>query len=276
VARSLRQKRTNVIAFYDETNLDLCHPFFAAIVAGMLAGCEQQHKDLLIHGHFHGQSDDDIFLGLLNGQIDGLVLCARSVTPLVERIIQSHLPIVTVAERIPGVPFIGIDEISGSQLLARHLEQRGYKRVLYRCPEKAMPPTIQERAQAFYKEATALGLTLLHSCSNDATPTREEQELLLSGEGQRPDAVACWSDFSADGITRFCLQHNLRIPQDIAIVGFDGLSPMDRPALRLTTIQAPWLEVSCTAVKLLVAHLEEGEVPQETILPVELVVGDTT
>src|SRR4028119_1498309 len=58
VARSLRQKRTNVIAFYDETNLDLCHPFFAAIVAGMLAGCEQQHKDLLIHGHFHGQSDD--------------------------------------------------------------------------------------------------------------------------------------------------------------------------------------------------------------------------
>ena len=276
VARSLRKKRTNVISFYDETNLDLRDPFFAAIVAGMLAGCEEQQKDLLIHGHFHGQSDEDIFLGLLNGQIDGLVLCARSITPLIDRIVESHLPIVTVAEKIPGVPFIGIDEVNGSRLLVRHLAEKGYQRVLYRCTEKVMPPTLQERAQAFYDEANALGLTLLHSRCNEPFPSHEEQKILLSGKGQRPDAVACWSDASADGITRFCLQQGLGVPNDVAIVGFDGLSPKHRPALQLTTIQAPWLEVTRTAVKLLVAQCEEKEVAQETILPVELVVGDTT
>jgi DNA-binding LacI/PurR family transcriptional regulator len=278
LARSLRQKRTNIIGFYNTQNtvFDPRYPFFGAILAGVQAGCEEHHKDLLIHPKFRSHSDDDIFLELLNGQIDGLVLYARTVTPLIERLVESHLPVVTVSEEVPGVPYVGIDEAGGSKLLARHLAEKGYRRILYRRTDEVLPSTLQERAQSFSDEATALGLTLMHSRCNDEFPNAEETEMLLSGDGQRPEAVACWSDYSADGMTRFCLQQDLRIPQDLALVGFDGLPAMNRPALRLTTVRAPWAEVARTAVGLLAAQCEGKEVPQRTILPVELVVGDTT
>ncbi|HEX8237501.1 MAG TPA: LacI family DNA-binding transcriptional regulator [Abditibacteriaceae bacterium] len=281
VARSLQKKRTDMIAFYNAQNtvFDPRYPFFAAILAGMQAGCEQHHKDLLIHGRFHASSPDDIFLRLLDGQIDGLILYARTVTPLIEQLVESHLPVVTVAEEVPGVPYVGIDETSGGKFLARHLASKGYRRVLYRSTDEEMLPlTQQERMQAFCEEATALGLTVLHSRSNPSTnlPTAQEREMLLSQDGQRPDAIACWGDVSADGIVQFCLHKGLRIPQDIALAGFDNLPSTRRPALRLTTVRAPWVEVGRTAVGLLAAQCQGEEVPRKTVLPVELVVGDTT
>jgi DNA-binding LacI/PurR family transcriptional regulator len=281
IARSLRKQRTDIIAFYNaqDSVFDPRYPFYAAILAGVQAGCEEQCKDLLIHGRYGARSDDDIFLQLHNGQIDGLVLYARTVTPLIERLVESHLPVVTVAEAVPGVPYVGIDEITGSRLLARHLAERGYKKVLYRSTdEEVLPLTQQERMQAFRDEASTLGLTILHSRSEPWThaPTEEEKSLLLSNDEQRPDVMACWGDISADGIAAFCLEQKMRVPQDLAIVGFDGLPSMRRPALRLTTVRAPWAEVARTAVELLVAQCQGKEVPQKTILPVELVVGDTT
>jgi DNA-binding LacI/PurR family transcriptional regulator len=281
VARSLRSKVTNVVAFYNAQDgvFDPRYPFYASILAGVQAGCAEQHKHLLIHGNFEDQSDDDIFLMLHNGQIDGLVLYVRAVSPLVERLIESHLPVVTVAEQVPGLPYVGIDEEQGGRLLARHLAARGYQRVLYRTGEEELIPLTQrQRMEAFRDEATALGLTVTVVGSNPKTnmPSPEEEKLLLSKAAERPEVVACWGDVSADGIAAFCMKHGVRIPQDIALVGFDDLPSTQRPSLRLTTIHAPWSEVACTAIRLLVAQCEGKKVPTTTILPVELVEGDTT
>jgi DNA-binding LacI/PurR family transcriptional regulator len=281
VARSLRQQKTHVFAFHNAQNVvfDPRYPFYAAILAGIQAGCADQQKDLLIHANFQGRSDDDIFLALHNGQIDGLVLYVRTVTPLVERLVESHLPVVTVAEEVPGVPFVGIDEEHGSRLLARHLFNKGYRDVLYRSlDEEDTPATQQQRKQAFNEEARVLGLNVTHTSYNPRSswPTPEEEALLLAGEGKRPQVVACWGDASADAVAAFCMERNLRVPEDIAIAGFDGLPSFRRPSLRLTTVLAPWSEVARTAVNLLAAQCDDQEVPKRTILPVELLVGDTT
>jgi DNA-binding LacI/PurR family transcriptional regulator len=107
-------------------------------------------------------------------------------------------------------------------------------------------------------------------------PNPEEQKLLLADPAERPDVMVCWTDAYADGIAAFCLERGIRIPEDIALVGFDHLPSTRRPALRLTTIHAPWDEVARTAVQLLTAQCEGQSVPEKTVLPVELFVGHTT
>ena len=281
LARSLRKQETHVIAFYNAQNVvfDPRYPFYAAILSGIQAGCSEFQKDLLIHGNFLNRSDDDIFFGLHNGQIDGLVLYVRAMTPLVERLVASHLPVVTVAEEVPGVPYVGIDEAQGGQLLANHLAQRGYERVMYRSIEEEMSPlTQQERMTAFCDAAAALGMDVRHSrCHPESNlPSGQEEEWLLAPKHERPQAVACWGDISADGITDWCLKKGFRIPQDIAVTGFDYLPATQRPSRDLTTIHAPWHDVARTAVGLLAAQCEGLEVPHRTILPVKLMAGDTT
>lgn len=281
VARSLRNRRTHVVAFYNaqEGVFDPRYPFYAAILAGVQAGCAEQKMHLLIHGNFEDQSDDDIFLMLHNGQIDGLVLYVREVTPLVKRLVESHLPVVTVAEQVPGLPYVGIDEEQGGRLIAQHLAEKGYKRVLYRSgQEDVLPLTQQQRMQAFRDEAISLGLDVNVVGTNPKTnlPSAEEETLLLSNDPERPDVIACWGDVSADGIAAFCMDNGISIPESIALVGFDNFPSLERPALRLTTVHAPWLEVARTAVGLLAEQCKGKEVPPTTILPVSLVEGDTT
>lgn len=280
VARSLRQKRTDIIAFYDSRDvaIEVNHPFLSAILAGMQEGCELEHKDLLIHGRFRQDGPDDLYLALLNGQIDGLVLYARTLTPLIKRLADSRLPVVCVAEEVSGVPFVGVDETGGSRMLARYLAAKGYRQVLYRRSDETLPSTLCERVEAFCDEALALGMALRHSCNPPTSnePTPQEQEMLLAAPEQRPDVVVCWNDSSAAGIARFCLERGLRVPQDLAIAGFDDLPSSYRPTQQLTTIAAPWAEVARTAVKLLVARCQGQEVPPRTVVPVQLIEGRTT
>jgi LacI family sucrose operon transcriptional repressor len=66
------------------------------------------------------------------------------------------------------------------------------------------------------------------------------------------------------------------VPKDIAVAGFDGGPTTIEPARRLTTIQAPWLQVAEKAVDLLIQLIHGETVPQENIFPVDLVIGDTT
>ncbi len=278
LARALRKQSTDVIAFYDAQNprLDTRSPFSTAIMAGIQQGCEEQKKDLLIHSRVDGHSDEAIFLRLLNGQIDGLILYARTVTPLIERLVASRLPVATIVHQVPGVPSVGIDDVQGGRLLARHLADKGYRRVLYRRTEAELPSTLQARFDAFCETARDCGLTLTHSRNDGFLPDQAETAMLLASKGQRPDAVACWNDFSADGIAAFCQARSLRVPADIAIVGFDGLPSRERPSLQLTTIQAPWADVARTAVEILASQCAGRTVPSRTVLPVNLLVGQTT
>jgi DNA-binding LacI/PurR family transcriptional regulator len=102
-----------------------------------------------------------------------------------------------------------------------------------------------------------------------------ERALLTSSAVSRPTAVVCWFDIYAYTVVDDCLQMGLRVPDDIAIVGFDGVVGRIRPARLLTTIRAPWGDVAECALDLLMKMIEGEDVAAETVFPVELVIGDT-
>ncbi|RYX83335.1 LacI family transcriptional regulator [bacterium] len=277
VARSLRRRRTNILAFYAVQNvvLEPGFPFYGALLSGLLSGCDEHQKDFLLHGTFRDMDEDAIFLELMNGQIDGLIIYTRFVTPLVEKLAESHLPVVTVVHEVPGIPCVGIQNEEAGRLLARHIADKGYKRVLYRSTASDMPPTLERRLAAFTAEARLQGIEIMHSRCDTQWPSAEEKEILDS-ESERPDVVVAYSDFAADGVVDYCWKNGLKIPEDLAIAGFDDLPSNLRPARRLTTVSAPWREVTRHAVSLLVARCNGEDVPLRTELPVEIIEGDTT
>ena len=272
LARSLRSRRTHTVGFYMSEFVDLRDLFMTEIISGLHQGCQENKHDFLMHGTFRGRSTDEVYAHLLNGKVDGLVLHVDSNDPLLPRLADSRLRVVAVANPVPSLPSVTVDDAAGSRLLAQHLAGKGYTRIVYAACPHALSSVVR-REKAFLDAASALGLTVAVR-PTDAEGGVPDGFLSLPGGG-RARALVCWNDLVAYRlITHFRLQ-GLRVPEDLAVAGFDGMTSEIPPAYRLTTLRAPWHEVARAAVSLLC--LSPGKPPlEETVLPVHLVAGETT
>lgn len=276
LARSLRRRQTNIIGLYMGGFIDTRNLFLSEIVSGLQIGCEQNRQDFLMHGTFRGGSTEDIYAELVNGKVDGLVLHAKTSDPLVHRLATSHLPIVAIVDPLPGVPSVTVDDVAGGRIQAEYLAGKGHRHVLYiSCPFPL--ESTRRRYDAFYQAASERGIEVVarDGRTDDDIPASPAEEYYLSlPVAQRPSAVVCWSDQSAYRLIEHVRKFGVRVPGDLAVMGFDGSTSDIPPAYRLTTIRAPWREVARTGVSLL--SLKEGEpLPEETLLPVEFVPGET-
>jgi LacI family transcriptional regulator len=279
IARSLRRQSTDTIGLYvSDRSLKAHGPFLSEIVSGLQQGCDAHRKDLLLHGTLGGQSVDITHGRLFNGKIDGLILLSAPGDPLIDRLAAASLPVVAVAESLPSLPSVIVDDRAGSALLAEYLAAQGYRKVLSRRGPDSRPSSLR-RYTAFRQAAAAHRMMVWEDLGRQPDVPDElspqEKALLSAPSGDRPVVVVCGDDDLADGTIRNCETLGLRVPKDVAVVGFGGLVSRARPSRFLTTISAPWAEAARTAVNLLLGSLAGEEIPLETVLPVRLVVGET-
>jgi DNA-binding LacI/PurR family transcriptional regulator len=279
IALALRRQRTDMIGFYAGTNnfYNMHHPFTAAVMNGLRWGCEQHQRDLVLFGSFSRRSDDEIYAALASGKLDGLVVQPVPHTPVIEMLARSHLPAVAIANRTAGIPSVTVDDVGGSQLLVAHLAQKGHRRILYRdAPVPHVSTSV--RQQAFVQAAVEHQIEVVISPATNGVGNLSpfEEELFTRPLSQRPTAAVCWADPFAYRLLDECERIGLRVPDDLAVAGFDGV-PTAFPLLRkLTTIRAPWQAVGEQAIQFILELLDGRTVAPETMYPVELVVGDTT
>lgn len=281
IARSLRRRKTDLIGLYNGYEyIDARNRFLAEVVGGLQEACDRYAKDLLIFRIFRGYTAQRIFEELVDGRVDGLVLYAPPDDALAERLANSHLPVVAVTDAVPMLPSVVVDDEYGGFLQAKHLAGKGHRRVIYRGSPFNLR-SVARRQQGFREAAERLGLTVIEmTTEGDPSKTEEPDELartlLAMPPDRRPTAAVCWEDQHADRLVAEFSKLGLRVPEDIAVVGFNGLSTEREPAWKLTTIHAPWAAVGLTAVSLLMEQMEGKEVPSETVLPVALIIGKTT
>lgn len=277
LARALRGERTNIIGYYAGYEpLDAHMPFVAAILEGLQRSCREHSQDLMLFGSFARDTVDNIYTTLAGGKIDGLILLPTPRSPVMDRLFDSHLPVVAIANAHPAVTSVVVDDDAGSRLLAAHLAERGHRRILYRSHQDYRSSTAR-RLESFLAAAHELGMIVTVTYEGDTHQlTPEELALLHQPIAQRPTAAVCWMDLNAYQLLDYCDHQGIRVPEDLAIVGFDGIPQRIQPWRVLTTICAPWAEVADKAVQLLLALLNGKDLPLENVLPVELVVGDTT
>jgi len=284
LARSLKRGRTNIIGFYRYYARGPLSAFHAEVISGLEEGCHAAHKELLIHGTFHKRPHDDLLAGLLDRRIDGLIVLLYPDDRLVAPLAESRFPVVALADAIPGIPSVVVDDAAGGRMMAAHLHQRGHRRVVY-FSLRHDPVSMVRRYEAFCGEARARGMTVFHYQAETVAPpdwgvpdwdSDAMQALFGRPEGEQPTAVACWADVAADALLAKWECHGVRFPEDVALISFDGIPTNGLTARHLTTVVAPWRDVSRTAVSVLVARIEGKEVAPETTVPVTLSVGTTT
>ena len=279
IAKMFRQRSTNIIGLYlGDWLLNTHDLFLAEIVSGLQSGCHEHRKDLLLHGTFRGRSVEDIYLELISQKIDGLILFTQEDDPLAIRLASSSLPVVAITDAVPILPSVTADDRGGSRMIAEYIAGKGHRHVLYRRGRSFQTSAIR-RYEAFQAAANTLRLTVTEDFGRDENfdfvLSREEQVILQTTGPSRPTAIVCGSDLLAYAAVEYCQTQGLRVPEDVAVVGFDGIVPQVRPAARLTTIRAPWSDVARTALELVIQRLAGETLPIETVLPVELIIGDT-
>jgi DNA-binding LacI/PurR family transcriptional regulator len=276
IALALRGERTHILGYYaGYESLDAHSPFTAAILQGLQRSCRLYNQDLMLFGSFERDTVDGIYATLASGKLDGLILLPTPNSPIMARLYDSHLPVMAIANSHPSISSVVVDDVAGSKLLVDYLFQKGHRRLLYRSNSRNHGSTAR-RLDAFLDAAAAYNMSvIITDAAEHGEFSDQESAILNQPADERPTAAACWMDLSAYTLLNKCNQLGLHVPDDMAIVGFDGVPLSIKPMRALTTIRAPWAEVAAKAVELLLAILNGEEVPRETMLPVELVIGDT-
>ncbi|MBC8141365.1 MAG: LacI family DNA-binding transcriptional regulator [Armatimonadetes bacterium] len=284
VARSLRRRRTNIVGFYTGYGyLDARNAFLSAIIGSLQQAANARRMDILLHGVFRGSSTDDIYAEVMDGRVDGLFLHTHAGDPLAERLAGADaLPVVAIADALPGIASVVCDDEAGSRALVAHLWERGHRRIGYIYPRTRFV-SVERRMGAFLEEMRSRGAQDAPTFAIDIENTLPALEQ-IHAMANPPTAICCWNDLAAFDLVRECGILGMRVPGDLAVAGFDGLLDPRLTPRPLMTVSADWNTIAQAAMDALWARIEarfcaegDGESPAPGTLtfPVRLAAGDT-
>ncbi|GAA1536759.1 LacI family transcriptional regulator [Microbacterium ginsengiterrae] len=274
-ARSLASRQTNAIALIvpEDTTRFFGDPFFASIVAGITGalGGSDYLLNLLIASDDPGEKMTSF---VRNGGVDGaLIVSHHTSDAFVERIADA-VPVVWGGRPLhqrSSEYVVDVDNIAAARTAAQHLVDLGRRRIATITGPVTMLASV-DRLQGFRAALADAGLAPFAELEGDYSESSgAEATRLLLAEG-RPDAIFVASDLMARGAITALRSAGLRVPEDVAVVGFDD-SPValtaDPP---LTTVRQPMYAMGETMAGVLLSRLAGEEPPKVTMLPTELVV----
>jgi DNA-binding LacI/PurR family transcriptional regulator len=211
--------------------------------------------------------------------------------PLIAHALARGVPAVAVeGPRRPALPIVDIDHRGGSRQAAEHLVELGHREIAVvslplSADARRGPVDPVRRAHTTFalcedrlaavEEVLGTGVSMVETASNLV----EEGELAaaaLLDSSPRPTAMIALSDLLAIGVIRAAVKAGLRVPDDLSVVGFDGIDTSGwLGAERLTTVEQPIYEKGHVAGRM-VAELLAGHRPPDVTLPVTFRVGTTT
>jgi LacI family transcriptional regulator, repressor for deo operon, udp, cdd, tsx, nupC, and nupG len=265
---NLRPKKLRRISFLTSRLPDLTHnPFYSPVLHGVEDACRDEEIVLSYTSLRPGDRAVEI---VRRHEADGL-LCAGYFEPkLIERIAAIGLPLVLIDHFSPGITSVNIDNIHGAKKAVTHLLQKGYQRIAFMGGPNHH--SIQQRLygfrQALFEAGVPADPTLEITPDPAFTPagTTAAMHYLLKLE-PRPDAVFVVNDLSALWAMQLCLEAGLRIPEDIAFVGFDDIHAASHAHPPLTTVRVNKELLGRWGVEALLARRTS-----ETLIETELIV----
>ncbi|WEK50086.1 MAG: LacI family DNA-binding transcriptional regulator [Candidatus Kaistia colombiensis] len=282
--RGLRTLRRSIIgmAIVDPSPTFLADPFTTNLVAGLSNYLSEQGFGLLLHG-IKPKHVDASFL-VKENVVDGLCLMLSGSAQL--RLQNTRLfstlshPMVVfqdhAAEGIPDACFVNQDDAGAARELARQVLARKPRTALIVIPD-IFWPAIELRLEAFWQTLKPAGVaTKIIRCdeSNPMAIARAiEDAIERTG---LPDVIIGANDKIAIVALHLLEERGARVPEDVAVTGFNAFASNDYAGLDLTTARSPAYEMGELGGKLLLERLEAGRFEkQEYTLPVRIVPGAT-
>ena len=264
IARSLITRRSNMVAVVISQQTNRYYP---EVLVELSRGFSERGIRVLLFTLEH-ESDIDIVLEqILQYQVDGVVEAARLSSAQVDLIEQRGVPFVFFNRSLRDRPVNAVccDQAEGARWLVNRLVGAGHKSFGIVSGPKDSAVSV-ERTQGALARLAELGIKTATIVAGDYSYDSGVAGLrtLREKTGKLPDAVICANDVMALGCmdaARF--QIGLKVPGDISIVGFDGVSAAGWKSYDLTTVRQPVRSMAEAAVAMIMERIENPKLPPE-------------
>ena len=274
-ARSLASKQTHAIALIvpEDTTRVFGDPFFAAIVAGITGAL--RGSDYLLNLLIASDDPGDKMTSFVrNGGVDGaLIVSHHTSDAFIERVADA-VPVVWGGRPVrlrEGDYVVDVDNVAGARTATQHLIETGRTRIATISGPVTMVSSV-DRVQGFRRALADAGLSSFAEEAGDyseASGADAARRILAAG---RPDAIFVASDLMARGALTALRAAGIRVPEDVALVGFDDSSVALSTDPELTTMRQPMYAQGEAMAGVLLSRLAGRDPEHVTILPTELVV----
>jgi DNA-binding LacI/PurR family transcriptional regulator len=276
LARSLRKKRTFMVGVLVP---ELGDGYHTMVMSGI--GDHLMREGFFYFSAHHRHKPDLIeeYPRLLAGRgAEGIIAIDTALTHALP------LPAVAVAghKKIPGLTNVALDHHLAAELSLRHLYQLGHRRIAFMRGQPFSSDS-EDRWRSIQVVSKELGLEIRPELTIQLERDLTSPELgypvveqLLQND-RRFTAIVSFNDIAAIGAIRALRDANLRVPEDVSVIGFDDILVAAYHTPRLTTIRQPLHDMGETAARVLLQRLQGfKDYPQELAVPPELIIRETT
>ena len=222
---------------------------------------------------------DQDFLLLARG-LDGVaIICADFFDPMIQELVRSNLPMISLDHAFNNRSAILSDNMRGMESLVRYVYGKGHRRIAY---IHGNPTAVTEnRLIGFYRACEALGLAIpneyITECEYHEPVSCYKATKRLLALPERPTCILFSDDYSYIGGINALYEAGLRVPEDISIVGYDGIHMAKMVSPKLTTWQQNTAELGRLAAERLIDRIEHPHTtpPKHITVQGRLLEGET-
>ncbi len=262
------------VLFVDEAQSGLTHDYFANVLDHFKCTVEENGYDItFINANKKGRNDHTLLEHCKYRGFDGVVIaCVDFSEPEVIELINSDIPLVTIDHLFHNRMAIMSDNVKGIQDLFTYVYQQGHRRIAYIHGKDSA--VTQSRLSSFYRIAEGYGVEIPDEYVREAayrstTIAKKATEELLDLP-KPPTCIFYPDDFAAFGGFNAIRERNMRIPEDISIVGYDGIRVGRHMEPKLTTLQQDTERMGIEAAKTLISLIEK---PKTTLVEQVMIEG---
>jgi DNA-binding LacI/PurR family transcriptional regulator len=279
-ARSMVTKRRNLIGFM---LWDILNPAYTEMVEIIVAKARDAGYMVILGNVARDPTEEEQLATLLiERRVDGAILASTSKdSDVPNRLMAAGVPVVLVSRYSDNssADYVGVDNQGGGYLVTQHLLRVGHERIAFiRGAESAS--TSRDREAGYRSALEDHGIqyepALVAEGGYTSRGAYEATHRLLTLRG-RPTALVCANDVMAISAIDAVCDAGLRVPEDVAVTGFDDIAMAGSRCLGLTTVRAEMNRMAREAVNLLLSRMHGPliETPRRVVFPAELVVRRT-
>ncbi|MED3550384.1 LacI family DNA-binding transcriptional regulator [Cytobacillus praedii] len=275
VARSLFKKQSKTIALIVP---DIKNPFFPEIARAIEDVLNNNDYTLILcNSDEHEDKEKKYFDVMKQKYVDGVIIVTSTLAP--NYIEKNNIPIVSLDRPIhQSIPSVSVNNYEGAKEAVQYLKKIGCKKIAHvRGPVSVI--NADERYKGYLSEVCNepwFNKDYIINGNYNVLETAKATMVLLS-KHRDIDGIFAGNDYMALGVLKAATQMGIRIPQDLSLIGFDGIQLCELTSPEITTMAQPIYELGESAAKLLLDMIEGKAVnPAQQEFKVSLKIGQST
>ena len=276
IARSLTKQKSNTIGVIVP---HISHPYFAKLISNLEnEASKKDYKVILCNSKEKAEKEKQYLDMCKSNRVAGIIICSGNVES--NKINTGGIPVVLLEKNFEeGKLGIQCDNYQGGKLATEHLIECGCKKILHLSGviDEEMPADNREKAFIDVCSKNEIEY-FIKKYDIDTYNQMNYYDYIKAAlnEIEGVDGIFASSDLIAAQVIQVCNEIKIRIPEDIKLVGFDDVDISQLTTPRITTVHQPIKEMARLSIELIDAKYNNIEVNEKTILPIKLIIREST